>query len=206
MGTAERRERERVAVRARILDAAREVFAAGGYDAVTMRGIADRIEYTAAALYRHFPDKEALLDAVVQADFRTFADALRATVGEEPDPVERIRLAGHAYVAFAGRFPSHYRLLFMTPRPARPDSPGGQAGRDAYVMLRRAVEAALAAGRFRPDLTDAGALTHALWAAAHGVAALEVAFRGRPVLEADPETAATVLIDALLDGLTRRSP
>ncbi|HEY8369587.1 MAG TPA: helix-turn-helix domain-containing protein, partial [Thermodesulfobacteriota bacterium] len=63
MGTIERRERERAATRAKILDAARELFVSEGYDAVTMRRIADRIEYTAAALYRHFPDKRALLDA-----------------------------------------------------------------------------------------------------------------------------------------------
>ncbi len=205
MGTAERRERERAATRARILDAARELFVTEGYDAVTMRRIADRIEYTAAALYRHFPDKQALLDAVVEADFRTFADALRAMAGEEADPVERIRLAGRAYVDFAVRYPSHYRLLFMTPRPARPETAAGEAGRDAYLILRRAVEAALAAGRFRPDLTDVGVVTHALWAAVHGVAALHVALPGGGSPEADPRAAATIVCDAVLDGLTRRT-
>ncbi|HEX7124588.1 MAG TPA: TetR/AcrR family transcriptional regulator [Thermodesulfobacteriota bacterium] len=206
MGTVERRERERAATRAKILDAARELFVTEGYDAVTMRRIADRIEYTAAALYRHFPDRQALLDAVVEADFRTFADALRARVGDEADPIERIRLAGLAYVDFAVRYPSHYRLLFMTPRPERPGSASGAAGRDAYLILRRAVEAALAAGRFRPDLTDPGVVTHALWAAVHGVAALHVARQGGSVPEAEPRSVAAVVCDAVLDGLARRRP
>ncbi|HTR04723.1 MAG TPA: helix-turn-helix domain-containing protein, partial [Thermoanaerobaculia bacterium] len=51
MGTAERRERERHELRGRILDAARELFAEQGYEAVTMRNIADRIEYSPTALY-----------------------------------------------------------------------------------------------------------------------------------------------------------
>src|ERR1700751_6037572 len=58
LGTTERRERERQELRSRILDAARELFAEQGYDAVTMRGIAERIEYSPTAIYFHFKDKE----------------------------------------------------------------------------------------------------------------------------------------------------
>ena len=61
MGVRERRDREREEIRTRILDAARELFATEGYEAVTMRRIADRIEYSATAIYFHFRDKEALL-------------------------------------------------------------------------------------------------------------------------------------------------
>jgi AcrR family transcriptional regulator len=205
MGTVERRAREREAVRARILDAAREVFVRDGYEAVTMRKIADRIEYTPAALYRHFPDKEALLAALVQADFGVFAARFRDSAGVA-DPVERIRQAGLAYVGFAVAQPNHYRLLFMTPRPAlRPRGEGAEdAGREAYGFLRRAVEEAVAAGRFRPGLDDVGLLTHSLWAAVHGVASLHVAFHDQPWIEAAPAPSAALVVDAMLRGLARR--
>jgi len=61
MGIIERRERERKAVRKKILDAARELFVAEGYDAVTMRRIAETIEYSPTAIYFHFKDKETLI-------------------------------------------------------------------------------------------------------------------------------------------------
>ncbi len=70
LGTVERRERERQELRTRILDAARELFAEEGYDAVTMRKIADRIEYSPTAIYFHFRDKHALMRELVDARFR----------------------------------------------------------------------------------------------------------------------------------------
>jgi AcrR family transcriptional regulator len=205
MGTVERRAREREAVRGRILEAAREVFVREGFEAVTMRKIADRIEYTPAALYRHFPDKEALLAALVQADFSTFAAQFREVAGVA-DPVERIRQAGRAYIEFAVAFPSHYRLLFMTPRPAvRPREEGAEdPGREAYLFLRRAVEEAVASGRLRPGLEDVGLVTHTLWAAVHGVASLHVAFHDEPWIEGAPQTSGPLVIDGLLRGLVRQ--
>ena len=73
MGPRERREREREETRTRILDAARELFAAEGYEAVTMRRIAERIEYSATAIYFHFKDKEALVKELCDVDFTSFA-------------------------------------------------------------------------------------------------------------------------------------
>ena len=61
MGISERRERDRQAVRSKILDAARDLFAAEGYDAVTMRRIAEAIEYSPTTIYLHFKDKDALI-------------------------------------------------------------------------------------------------------------------------------------------------
>ena len=86
MGTAERRERERQELRVRILDAARELFAEQGYDAVTMREIADRIEYSPTAIYFHFKDKEALLRELCDTDFATLARRV-----PEDRPASRIR-------------------------------------------------------------------------------------------------------------------
>ena len=73
MGPTERRQREREEIRTRILDAARELFIAEGYEAVTMRRIADRIEYSPTAIYFHFKDKEALMGELCAVDFYTLA-------------------------------------------------------------------------------------------------------------------------------------
>ena len=81
MGTKERREREKVALKELIIDAARELFTEHGYDAVTVRMIADRIEYSTTALYVHFKDKEALLREICRTDFDQLAAVFYEYVG-----------------------------------------------------------------------------------------------------------------------------
>ena len=93
MGSQERREKEREEVRAKILDAARELFVTHGYEAVTMRKIAAKIDYTATALYTHFADKESLLLALCDADFLALRHAFDR-IAQIADPIERLRAWG----------------------------------------------------------------------------------------------------------------
>ncbi len=69
MGVTERRERERVEIRQKILDAARELFATEGYERVTMRRIAEAIEYSPTTIYHHFEDKDDLVNALCEKAF-----------------------------------------------------------------------------------------------------------------------------------------
>src|SRR4051812_49342645 len=115
MGSTERREREKLELRTKILDAARELFVSDGYDAVTMRKIAERIEYSPTAIYIHFKDKSALLQELVSEDFGQLA-AHFAKLGRIDDPIERLAKCGKAYVEFGIEHPNHYLLMFtMTP-------------------------------------------------------------------------------------------
>src|SRR2546430_17158958 len=109
MGVKERREREREEVRGKILDAARELFVSDGYDAVTMRKIADRIEYSPTAIYLHFTDKEALLRELCATDYGSLAKQFQRLAKVE-DPLERLPRIGPAHVAFASQGPDPYRL------------------------------------------------------------------------------------------------
>jgi AcrR family transcriptional regulator len=157
MGTRERRVREKEAVKARILDAARELFVAHGYEAVTMRKIADRIEYSPTAIYLHFRDKKAVMDAICDADFLELAKRFRK-IAEIADPLERLRASGLAYSDFALKHPNHYRLMFMTPHPPhRPEESAiehGNRDQDAYAFVLWTVTEAIAQGRVRPELDD----------------------------------------------------
>src|SRR6476659_4536510 len=119
MGSTERREREREEIRARILDAARELFISEGYDAVTMRKIAQRIEYTPTAIYFHFKDKAALLRELCGVDFLALQKKLLG-LEKVNDPIEKLQRLGQAYIEFALEHPNHYRLMFMTPMPPVP--------------------------------------------------------------------------------------
>src|SRR3954464_7046941 len=104
MGVKERRQRERTEVRERILDAALEVFAKQGVEGVTMRALADAIEYSPPVIYAHFRDKDAIIQELCNRQlpqlakkFATFADL---------DPVERLRRIGYVYADFAIEHPS----------------------------------------------------------------------------------------------------
>src|SRR5262245_29715695 len=114
MGTKERRARALQETRDRILDAAREVFVKEGVEAVTMRAIADRIEYTATAIYHHFRDKNALLRELAQHDLRALVHAF-GRIGRIEDPIERLRHIGYTYIRFGLENQNHYRFLFMSP-------------------------------------------------------------------------------------------
>ena len=178
MGIKERREREREEVRTKILDAARELFATEGYEAVTMRKIAERIEYSPTAIYLHFKDKESVLREICEADFLSLAQNFGA-IAEIADPVERLRATGLAYAEFAISHPNHYRLMFMTPHP-HPDEEEmeirkGNPEEDAYAFLRDTVAEAIAAGRLRPGLEDAELVAQTMWAGMHGVVSLQIA-------------------------------
>jgi AcrR family transcriptional regulator len=181
MGTKERREREREELRTKILDAARELFAREGYEAVSMRRIADAIEYSPTAIYVHFQDKAALMRELCRIDFGKM-NAANADALQIPDPIERMRQLGLHYIRFAVTRPNHFRLMFMT-KPAaeivlseqeRKEEGHGDPNKDGYALLRVTVEQAIAEGRLLPELTDANVVTQLLWAGVHGVASLHI--------------------------------
>jgi AcrR family transcriptional regulator len=176
MGTNERRERERLAMREQILNAARELFAERGYEAVTMREIGKRIEYSATALYNHFADKEALVRELCRRDFSDFAQRFLAAVVGSKTPVESMCKAGLVYLGFAEQFPQHYRLMFMTPLPEAPPEAGEREDprMNAYVFLRGLVDSLMAGNYLRRDLTDPDLVAQTIWAMVHGTAALEL--------------------------------
>ena len=180
MGITERREREREEVRGRILDAARELFARDGYEAVTMRKIAEAIEYSPTAIYLHFKDKESLVRELCLVDFDSLARAFQR-IAREPDPLERLRKVGLAYADFALEHPNHYRLMFMTPHPAavkddeETSRRKGNPEADAYAFLVATAAEAIEKGLLRPDLKDPHLVAQADWAGVHGVVSLHVA-------------------------------
>jgi AcrR family transcriptional regulator len=176
MGSNERRERERQAIREQILDAARELFVERGYQAVTMREIAKRIEYSATALYNHFEDKEAILRELCRRDFSDFAQRFLAAVVGSKTAIESMCRAGFVYLGFAEQFPQHYRLMFMTPLPENPPEAGEREDprMNAYVFLRQLVQQLMAEKYLRPDLTDVDLVAQTIWAVVHGAASLEL--------------------------------
>lgn len=165
-------------LRGSILDAARQILVQGGHEAVSMRGIAERIGYSATAIYHHFCSREDLLRAVCSRDLRGLSAAFFLHIATVEDPVERLRRMGRSFLDFALRHPSQYVFLFMTARSET--SSGCEHGEsdpvdDAYLFLFSTVGEAAAQGRFREELGDPERVAQLLWSSLHGLASLHIA-------------------------------
>jgi AcrR family transcriptional regulator len=183
--------------RALLLEAVRTIHAHGA-EALTLRGVGDRLGVSRTALYRHFADKQALLDEVAAEGFRLLAAALREGWGRGGR--RGFDAMGRAYVGFAVAHPSHYRVMFGGFARQR----GAHAGRsdestDAFQVLVDGIVAEQAAGRMCRE--DPLPLALYIWAAVHGVAMLALDGLLPPAMTAD--ALAVVAIERLHAGIDR---
>jgi AcrR family transcriptional regulator len=117
LGVKERQEREREAVSRAILDAARDLFVAEGYQNVSIRKVADRIEYSPAAIYSYFPSKDDIFFALAEEGFHLLLDA-GCPAGEPPleevdDPLDALRAAFWHFYQFSRKHPEYFALMFV---------------------------------------------------------------------------------------------
>jgi AcrR family transcriptional regulator len=209
MGVKERREREKSETRDKILDAARELFVTEGFEGVSMRKVAEKIEYSPTAIYVHFADKQELFRELCHQDYARLAEVFQSSA-MSTDPIERLKQIGAIYIDFGTRYPNHYRFMFMTPHPPHePDEEDremmGNPEMDAYAFLKWAVQQAIDAGCFRDELTDAELISQTLWASVHGVISLHIAKGCDPWVEWRPlQARAEMMPDVTLRGLIRQ--
>lgn len=172
-----------------------------GYEAFSLRKVAERAGYTATTIYRHFADKDALLYAVTEEAFRLFTAHLRTAGAGAPDPFEWLEAMGLAYIDFGLEQPIYYRVMFMA-RPdmlwrRQPDRPGSRM--ESFGVLRAAVEAAVATGR--TIATDVLTISNALWAQTHGTVALALSMPHMPPRQA--RAFGALGVSAMVRGLQR---
>ena len=192
MGTKERRAREREQLRRQILVAARELFVNEGYENVSMRKIANKIEYSPTTIYLYFKDKADLLDSVCKETLLNLLNTLERLKKDISDPVEALRESGKAYVEFGLEYPQDYKLTFVI-RPQFQKGLGlqeGSVGEKVFNYLREMVSECIRQKKFRQmDVETTGQV---LWSAVHGVTLLLIDFPDFPWTEKDK------LIDAVI--------
>jgi AcrR family transcriptional regulator len=169
MSVAERRNRERAEREHRITAAARQIAAREGWAAVTIRRLADEIEYSQPVLYSHFANRDAIVAAVAVEGFRDIAVAIRRASQEAADSDDAPRNAAFAYLDFARENPALYEAMFSMPTGLQ-FSQG-----DIEPELREAFAALAAVVTTR--VGDVDMITETFWAALHGLAELERAGR-----------------------------
>jgi len=201
MGVKERRARQKKFLRQEILDAATELFVRDGYENVSMRRIADKIEYSPTTIYIYFKDKAELLDQVCKETFSRLVLRLSKIMEQPGDPVERLKRGLVAYIEFGLENSHQYRATFMMPFPEgfdhekyhREDSPGMQA----FAFLIRGIGDCVKAGKVKALNVELAAQT--LWAGVHGITSLLITHQTFPWVGREKVIHSTV--DTLVAGL-----
>jgi AcrR family transcriptional regulator len=136
-------------------------------EALSLREVARKVGVSATAVYRHFPDKEALMNALAQEGLARLAAAQHAAADAAGGGEEGFAATGRAYVRFALANPALFRLIFTTPRLSRSSPLGEQS--EAMAFLR--ANAAAAVGR-EGGSREAMVRAVSAWALVHGLAML----------------------------------
>ncbi len=173
--TQQRRERERAQRQQLIVSTARELAETEGWDAVTIRRLADSIEYSQPVLYSHFADKGAIIDAVALEGFAELVTVLRSA-GTGRSGRKKLDALAKAYLDFADEQPALYEAMFTLAS----DLPFGTP--EAPSSLREGFEELRTAFAAHADGRDVDVLTEVGWSALHGLATLSRARRLRPDL------------------------
>ncbi|GAA2290916.1 TetR/AcrR family transcriptional regulator [Nonomuraea roseoviolacea subsp. roseoviolacea] len=161
-----RRERERAERERLIIEAARELAESEGWEAVTTRRLAERVEYSQPVLYSHFKGKDAIMAAVAVEGCADLAAELRAGRLKADGPEEALAAIADAYSSFAERRPALYDAIFSQ----RVDLPF--ATPEAPAPLQAAFGELLEAVRPFAGDDDLGLLTETLWSGLHGLVTL----------------------------------
>ena len=199
MGVKERRAREKEQLRRRILSAARELFVTEGYESVSMRKIADMIEYSPTTIYLYYKDKADLLDSVCKETLLHLLNTLDLLRKDKSDPVETLRKSGKAYVEFGLKYPQDYKLTFVV-RPQFQKGLGlqeGSVGERVFSYLRTIVSQCIRQKKFRQ--VDVETTGQVLWSTVHGVTLLLIDFPDFPWTE--KEKLIDMVIHTMIEGL-----
>jgi AcrR family transcriptional regulator len=205
VGVKERKLRQKKFLRQEIIDAASELFVKEGYENVSMRRIADKIEYSPTTIYLYFKDKAELLEQVCHETFLRLTRHLKAILEQPGDPIEHLRRGLIAYVHFGLDNPHHYKATFMMPIPegfdkakyTKPDSPGLQA----FDFLRRCVFDCISAGKL--STKDPEAVSQTLWCGVHGVTSLLITHSSFPWV--GKKQIIDSVVDTMIQGVAKKA-
>ena len=211
MGVKERQEREREAVSRSILDAARDLFVAEGYQNVSIRKIAERIEYSPAAIYGYFPSKDDIFFALAEEGFRTLlfsaaqGEGVPSVDDQSIDPLDAIRQALTRVYEFSKSHPEHFALMFLDRSVPRISKDWGRFGfvREMRLRMNALIQRAIEAGQF-PAGSRPEPLFLILLTAVHGAAVMRLCDRLAPGENADALARDT--LEATLAGLRAGAP
>src|SRR5258706_15951595 len=186
MGVKERKERDRQEMRETILESAHQLFVDKGFDDVSIRNIAEAIEYSPATIYLYFKDKDEILYALHGEAFKIFNTFISAVVIIK-DPLERLFAMGEKYMQFTFTHPNYYEIMFITESPMRCEEnlEVWKEGESTLQFLENIVKECIDAGHFKNQ--NHKIVSFAIWSFMHGMCSLAIRDRMRIYSEDERE-------------------
>ena len=171
MGVKERKERQKIEMKDLILQSAHQLFLEKGFEEVSIRNIAEAIEYSPATIYLYFKDKDEIFYALHGEAFKIFNTFVSSVVTIK-DPLERLFALGDKYIEFAFLYRNYYDIMFIMISPMECDksSEGWIEGETALNFLESIVQECINAGHFKGQ--NPRILSFTIWSFMHGTCAL----------------------------------
>lgn len=189
MSTAERKAREKEALKLLILKGAKKLFLERGIEQTTIRNIADEIDYSVGTVYVYFKDKNAILHDLHSIGFQELGGYFTELFSIK-DPMERLRKMGFTYLKFAMENSEMYDLMFIVKAPMEfiesTEKEAWTEGADTFNALKKTVEECMNEGHFEGHSLEA--LSFMIWSLVHGMCCLEIRQRTKGVKFSNPET------------------
>ena len=186
-------ERRRNKIRARILTAAESVFAREGAEGLSIRRLAENIDYSPAAIYKYFSSKDELVDELKETFFELILENVNRIVDTATPFHERSRDCVATYVRIATEKPHHYAAAFAGESPGGEGPVDGEPGFNAskkgqaFNVLRGMIQEGVDLGEFRAEI-DPALAAKSIWASMHGLAMMIVHIPSFPALRPDQPT------------------
>jgi AcrR family transcriptional regulator len=172
MGVAERKERHKEDLKKDILTAAKELFTEKGFEATSIRAIAEKIEYSPATIYLYYKDKNEIVHALHREGFKLLVSHFEV-LNHISHPFERLKGMGRAYLQFATQNPDIYKLLFVMEEPLKHVAncfEDWDEGDRAFDILLKTVGECQEIGYFKG--LDKTMLSFSIWSTMHGMCTL----------------------------------
>jgi len=189
MSTAERKAREKEALKMLILKGAKKLFLERGIEQTTIRNIADEIDYSVGTVYVYFKDKNAILHDLHSIGFQELGGYFTELFAIK-DPMERLRKMGFTYLKFAMENSEMYDLMFIVKAPMEfiesTEKEAWTEGADTFNALKKTVEECMNDGHFEGHSLEA--LSFMIWSLVHGMCCLEIRQRTKGVKFSNPDT------------------
>ncbi|HEX4851819.1 MAG TPA: TetR/AcrR family transcriptional regulator [Puia sp.] len=175
MGIAERKEKQKLEIRKQILDASMKLFVEEGFDNVTIRKIADLIEYSPTTVYLYFKDKNEIFYSLHEMGFQKLA-SINQPLGEIANPITRLHKMGENYIEFGMANPEFYDVMFIQRAPmkalAEMKNCDWTYGEAALDLLKNTITEAMEKKLIKPANIDSVAM--AIWGMVHGLVSLAI--------------------------------
>ncbi|HET6254306.1 MAG TPA: TetR/AcrR family transcriptional regulator [Puia sp.] len=174
MGIQERKEKQKLEIRTRILDASIKLFSNEGFGNVTIRKIADLIEYSPTTVYLYFKDKDEIFAALHDIGFQKMTEFNR-NLASINNPLLRLHKMGENYLQFGMENPEFYNLMFIMGEPMKVFEEMGcdwNAGDAALSVLKATVAECMDKGYITKG--DPQLVSLAVWSFVHGLVSLAI--------------------------------